>query len=228
MNIGHLNKSIISYRNVIDGGLILVPKYSLQTKNKEEFTMLKILDLEEKKLIIAYFIAKGEKNIGIEYIWREWHTRWNDDFSVNGWALRRYNHQFVKSKTKAREMARKGEADIYKYKEYDDLLAQICEWMEANYDNTISRQENAGILRRKLLEYKGTCGRELYSLLKRSGLKEKGYRLQNAVSVKNVQDLGKYSISYKDGKGFSEYVQGTYEQIVNWINNKIEVKNEDE
>ncbi len=27
MNIGHLNKSIIGYRNMIDSGLILVPEY---------------------------------------------------------------------------------------------------------------------------------------------------------------------------------------------------------
>lgn len=38
--------------------------------------MLKILDLEEKKLIIAYFIAKGEKNMMIylhKYVngWRQ-------------------------------------------------------------------------------------------------------------------------------------------------------------
>lgn len=190
--------------------------------------MLKISDLEEKKLIVAYSMAKDEKDIGIEYVWREWHTRWNDDFSVNGRALRRYNHQFVKSKTKTRELVRKGETNIYKYKEYDDLLAQICEWMVANYDNTISRQENVDILRKKLLEYKEKCGRELYALLKRSGLKEKGYRLQNSVSVNNVQDLGRYRISYNDGKGSKEYVQGTYGQIVNWINNKIEAKNEDE
>lgn len=190
--------------------------------------MLKISDLEENKLIIAYCIARDEKNIGIEYVWREWRTRWNDDFSVNGRALRRYNHQFVKSKTKAREMVRKGETDIYKYKEYDDLLAQICEWMETNYDNSISRQENADILKRKLLEYRDTCGRELYALLKRNGLKGKGYRLQNAVSAKNIQDLGRYRISYKDGKGFKEYVQGTYEQIVNWMNEKAEVINRNE
>ena len=190
--------------------------------------MRKISDLEEKKLIVAYSMAKDEKNIGIEYVWRDWRTRWNDDFSVNGRALRRYNHQFVKSKTKAREMIRKGETDIYKYKEYDDLLAQICEWMETNYDNSISRQENVDILRRKLLEYKEECYGELYTLLKKSGLKGKGYRLQNAVSAKNVQDLGIYRISYKDGKGVTEYVQGTYEQIVNWMNEKAEVINRNE
>ncbi len=27
MNIGHLNKSIIDYRNIVDSGLILVPEY---------------------------------------------------------------------------------------------------------------------------------------------------------------------------------------------------------
>ncbi len=32
MNIGHLNKSIISYRNMIDSGLILVPEYLSERK----------------------------------------------------------------------------------------------------------------------------------------------------------------------------------------------------
>lgn len=32
--------------------------------------MLKISDLEEKKLIVAYSMAKDEKDIGIEYVWR--------------------------------------------------------------------------------------------------------------------------------------------------------------
>lgn len=190
--------------------------------------MLKISDLEEKKLIVAYSMARTSKHIGLENVWRQWCIWWGDDFSVNGGALRMYDHKFVKSKTKARERVRAGETDIQDFKEYDDLLAQVCEWMETNYDNSISRQENAGILRRKLLEYKEKCGRELYALLKRSGLKGKGYRLQNAVSEKNVQDLGRYRISYKDGKGFKEYVQGTYEQIVKWMNDKAEVINRNE
>ena len=43
----------------------------------------------------------------------EWCIWWRDDFSVDGGALRMYDHKFVKSKTKARERVRAGETDIY-------------------------------------------------------------------------------------------------------------------
>ena len=39
-----------------------------------------------------------------------------------------YDHKFVKSKTKARERVRAGETDIQDFKEYDDFLAELCEW----------------------------------------------------------------------------------------------------
>ena len=50
--------------------------------------MLKISDLEEKKLIVAYSMARTSKHIGLENVWRQWCIWWRDDFSVNGGALR--------------------------------------------------------------------------------------------------------------------------------------------
>ena len=140
-----------------------------------------------------------------------------------------YDHKFVKSKTKARERVRAGETDIQDFKEYDDFLAELCEWFEENYDKTISKKCNIEILKDKLLKYKATCGNNISILFKKSGLKEQGYRLQNQTSKKHPLLLGKYLIFHKDKYGIQECVaQGTYEQMVNWINNKIEVKNENE
>ena len=153
-------------------------------------------------------------------------ARW---FSVNGGALRMYDHKFVKSKTKARERVRAWETNIQDFKEYDDFLAELCEWFEENYDKTISKKCNIEILKDKLLKYKATCGNNISTLFKKSGLKEQGYRLQNQTSKKHPLLLGKYLIFHKDKYGIQECVaQGTYEQMVNWINNKIEVKNKDE
>lgn len=191
--------------------------------------MLKISDLEEKKLIVAYSMARTSKHIGLENVWRQWCIWWRDDFSVNGGALRMYDHKFVKSKTKARERVRAGETDIQDFKEYDDFLAELCTWFEENYDKTISKKCNIEIFKDKLLKYKATCGNNISILFKKSGLKEQGYRLQNQTSKKHPLLLGKYLIFHKDKYGIQECVaQGRYEQMVNWINNKIEVKNENE
>lgn len=191
--------------------------------------MLNISDLEEKRLIVAYSMARTSKHIGLENVWRQWCTWWRDDFSVNGWALRMYDHKFVKSKTKARERVRVGEIDIQDFKEYDDFLAELCKWLEENYDKTISKKSNINILKDKLLKCKAECGRNIQTLFKKSGLKEKGYRLQNQTSVKHPLLLGKYLILHKDKYGIQEYVvQGTYEQITKWINDRTEVKTKNE
>lgn len=191
--------------------------------------MLNISDLEEKKLIVAYSMARNKKHIGLENVWRQWCVWWRDDFSVNGWALRMYDHKFVKSKTKARERVRAGESNIQDFKKYDDFLAELCAWFEEIYDKDATIKENIAILKEKLLKYKATCGNNIHTLFKKSGLKERGYRLQNQTSKKHPLLLGKYLIFYKDKYGIQKCVaQGTYEQITNWINNKVEVKNEDE
>lgn len=194
--------------------------------------MLKISDLEEKRLIVAYFMARHKKHIGLEKIWIQWCMWWREDFTVDGVALRMYDHKFVKSKTKARQRIAEGETDIQDFKEYDDFLAELYAWFKEireNYDNTLTREQNIAILKDKLLKYKATCGNNISILFKKSGLKEQGYRLQNQTSKKHPLLLGKYLIFHKDKYGIQECVaQGTYEQMVNWINNKIEVKNEDE
>lgn len=191
--------------------------------------MLNISDLEEKKLIVAYSMARNKKHVGLENVWRQWCIWWKEDFTVNGGALRMYDHRFVKSKTKVRERIKAGEANIQDFKEYDDFLARLCIWFEENYNKTISRKCNIAILKDKLLKYKAECGRNVQMLFKKSGLKEKGYRLQNQTSVKHPLLLGKYLIFHKNQCGAQECVaQGTYEQITNWINNETEVKNKNE
>lgn len=191
--------------------------------------MLNISDSEEKKLIVAYSMARNKKHVGLENVWRQWCIWWKEDFSVNGGTLRMYDHRFIKSKKKVRERMQSGETDIHDFKEYDDFLVDLCKWIEANYDETISRKDNITILKNRLLKYKAECGRNISILFKKSGLKEKGYRLQNQTSVKHPLLLGKYVIFYKDRYGIREFVtQGSYEQITKWINNEAEVKMKNE
>lgn len=42
MNIGHLNKSIISYRNMIDNGLILVPRLLAEYKMMKQADICRV------------------------------------------------------------------------------------------------------------------------------------------------------------------------------------------
>lgn len=191
--------------------------------------MLDISDLEEKRLIVAYSMARDKKHVGLENVWRQWCIWWKEDFSVNGGALRMYDHRFVKSKTKVRERIKAGETDIYDFKEYDDFLVELCKWVEANYDETIGRKENIVILKDQLLKHKAECSRNISILFKKSGLKEKEYKLQNQTSVKHPLLLGKYLIFHKNQYGIQECVaQGTYEQITKWINGEAEVKMKNE
>lgn len=188
--------------------------------------MLKVSDLEEKKLIVAFSMARDNTHVGLENVWRRWCVWWKEDFSVNGGALKMYDHRFVKSTTKARERRKAGETNIQDFKEYDDFLAEICKWLEENYDKTIGRKENTAILRDKLQKYKADCDKNIHNLLKKSGLKKKGYRLKNHTS-RHLTFMGKYLIFHRDQNGNQDCVaQGTYEQVTNWIKNKIEGKDE--
>lgn len=143
----------------------------------------------------------NKKHVGLENVWRQWCIWWENDFSVNGGALKMYDHRFIKSKKKVRERMKAGETDIHDFKEYDDFLVDLCKWIEANYDETISRKDNITILKNRLLKYKAECGRNIQILFKKSGLKEKGYRLQNQTSVNHPLLLGKYVIFHKDQHG---------------------------
>lgn len=194
--------------------------------------MLNISDLEEKRLIVAYAIVKENQQAFPEKTWRKWSIWWKDDFSVNGGALKMYDHIFVKSKTKAREKKQMGE-DIQEFKEYDDFLAELCvwinEWIKDNYDKTVSNKANVARFKEKLLKYKEECNAKIRILFKKSGLYQQGYKLIVQTSKKHPLLLGKYIILHTDKYDIRECVaQGSYEQISNWIKQKARIKNDNE
>lgn len=179
--------------------------------------MLNISDVEEKKMIVAYHMVRNKKGVGSENVWRTWCIWWKKDFTINGTPLRMYNHTLVQSKTKARDKARRGE-NVQNYKEYDDFLVKLCEWIQENYDNKKGRGTNAENLKANLLKYKAKCDKNIRTFLKKSGLKEKGYKLQNQTSEKHPIMLGKYLIFKRQEDGTSRCVkQGSYEQVMNYL-----------
>lgn len=94
--------------------------------------MLNIKDVEEKKLIIAYSIARTKNcNAFEETVWNNWSGKWPKDFkSKDGKPLKRYNHQCVISKTQAKKAAKLGTL-TQDYKEYDDFIIEISEWVRS-------------------------------------------------------------------------------------------------
>lgn len=181
--------------------------------------MLNIKNVEEKKMIVAYYrVGVSYMNLGIENVWRVWCKFWKEDFVVDGNLLKMYDHTLVLSKAKARAKQILGE-NIQEFKEYDDFLIEVCEWIKKNYDEDKDRKANAKILKNKLLEYRAECNRNIRERFSKSGLKEKGYKIKNQPS-KNPYLLSKYIILAKNEDGVTRYVkQGNYEEVIKYILN---------
>lgn len=181
--------------------------------------MLHIKDVEEKKMIVAYYMVRNRKNLGLENVWRVWSAWWEKDFSDKGRPLTMYDHKLVLSKTKAREKVRAGE-NYQDYKEYDDFLAEICEWLKGQFDTTDGRKTHASLLKEQLLKHRSICDQNIRKRLKNSGLRAEGYKLQNQTSKKHPLLLGRYLIIGTEGC----IKQGSYEEIMNYIDEMEECK----
>ena len=44
--------------------------------------MINIKDIEEKKLIIAYFVCRQKGGTGLEYIFRLWTQKWSNEYDL--------------------------------------------------------------------------------------------------------------------------------------------------
>lgn len=183
--------------------------------------MLNIRNAEEKKMIVAYYmVGVLNKNLGIENVWRIWCKFWKTDFVVDGKLLRMYNHYLVSSKTKARAKLRLGE-NIQEFKEYDDFLIEVYEWIKKNYDETKDRNANAHFYKKKLLAYRAECNRNIREIFNKSGLKEKGYKIKNHPS-KKISFLAKYIILANEDGVTRHVKQGNYEEVIDYILNSRE------
>lgn len=182
--------------------------------------MQHIKDLEEKKMIIAYYLAKNKKNVGLETVWRIWSNWWDKDFCDKGRTLTMYDHTLVLSKTKARAKVKAGES-FNDYKEYDDFLADICQWIKDSYDNTVDGKTNTNLLTEKLFKYKEQCNNLIRRKFNKSSLKAEGYKLRCVISRRKPHHLSTYLLFNED----DVYVtQGTYENMLKYIDEMEECK----
>lgn len=190
--------------------------------------MVKIKDVEEKKLIVACYIAKNKKDnnyFSDIKVWHHWTALWSEDFRTDeGKVLKLYghNHQFVLSKTKAKEQKKEGIL-TQEFKEYDDFLAEICQWINENYKRTKGRIRNANIIKEKLLAYRRECAGIIQEYLNNSGMTEKGYKIQNLTSKKEPLLLGKYCILAENLEGrYKSICCGSYETMMEFLKKEME------
>lgn len=188
--------------------------------------MVKINDVEEKRLIVAYYLAKNKKDnncFSDIKVWHQWTALWSEDFRTEeGKVFKRYDNQFVLSKKKAKKEKHEGIL-IQEFKEYDDFLAEICQWINENYKRIKGRIKNANIIKEQLIEYRRECAGIIQEYFKNSGLSEKGYKFQILTSKKEPLLLGKYCILAENPEGrYKDICCGSYEIIMNFLKEEME------
>lgn len=188
--------------------------------------MVKIKDVEEKRLIVAYYLAKNKKDnncFSDIKVWHQWTALWSEDFRTEeGKVFKRYANQFVLSKTKAKKQNHEG-ALIQEFKEYDDFLNETCQWVNDNYKRNKSRTRNANIAKERLLEYKKDRGVLLQEYFNNNGFPEKGYRFQNLTSRKEPLSMGKYLILAPNPEGrYKSICCGSYEMVMDFFKKEKE------
>lgn len=173
--------------------------------------MVKIKDLEEKKLIISYFLSRS-KGRGIETVYRQWCKWWKEDFTTEGGVLKMYNHSFVLSKTKARQGV---EQPAY-CKEYYERLNEIFEYVRDSYDKSKNKKENVDILKARLFRYREQCNKNIRQIIAENNLYGKECKFLNQTSKKHPNILGKYVFIHKVN-GSKVVKVGSYEDIINYL-----------
>lgn len=183
--------------------------------------MLNIQDVEEKRLIIAYQIAKSGREICLKRVWDYWCADWPKDFRTDdGRVLKMYKQQLVLSKNQARHMS-KINALTQEFKEYDDLLAATYDWIKKNYNGHKCSKRNANIFMEQLLFYRRACFNDILAFLDNSGLKSQGYILQNLTKKKHPLLLSEYMVFIKENDNYNKLIiQGTYQQVMDYLRKK--------
>lgn len=187
---------------------------------------MNIKDVEEKRLILAYYLSKNKKDnhcFSDVKVWHQWTGLWNEDFRTeSGKFLKRYGNQFVLSKTKAKKQKKEGTL-IQEFKEYDDFLNEICQWVNENYKRNKGRMKNANIMKERLLAYKRECALSLLKYFDNNGFAEKGFRFQNLTSRKESISMGKYCILAPIEEGrYKGICCGSYETVMKFLKNEME------
>lgn len=182
--------------------------------------MLSIKDVDEKKLIINYYKLGTKRNrtkkntqkiICNSNVYAEWIQRWRDDFAIDGKCLKMFGQKFVVSAAKYKKGIKAPEY----YKEYNNFICSITNFMIANYDKNIGIKRNRKKIGDILVEYRKDCADRLLNILNDSK------NLSNCELVYTLPDkadklfmsLVKYSIVHNGLVIFS----GSYDEVKEYI-----------
>lgn len=168
--------------------------------------MVKITDLEEKKLIIAYHKCGSNKNCknifvnsGIYAKWLEW---WKSDFTINEKCIQMYKQKLILSGAKWRQGIRPQE-----YEERTEFLTSITDWINSTYDKKLGRKGNRKAFHRMLIELRE---RQLNNLsIEASKI---GCTIKD-ISSKNELELRTYNL-IRNGEIVAS---GTYESLLLYV-----------
>lgn len=187
--------------------------------------MVRIKDVEEKRLILTYYLSKSKKDnkcFGDIKVWNQWTALWSEDFRTEtGKVLKRYNNQFVLSKTKAKKQKEEGTL-TQDFKEYDDFLAETYQWVNENHKRNKGRTKNANIMKERLLAYKKECAILIQEYFNNNEFAEKGYRFQNLTSKKEPLLMGKYCILAPNSEErYKGICCGSYETVMEFLKKEM-------
>lgn len=189
-----------------------------KSRKREYNRMIKIKDIDEKKMIIDYYKLGSNRNtkniLNNSSVYSTWLERWRDDFTVNGKCLQMFRQRFVVSANKDRK---KIEPPEY-YNDYNSFINSVTHWMNANYDKKIGRKNNRKKIGDILMGYREECALNLIELIKNSkhfSDCELKYHLYDKSRDKVFMQLVKYTIIHND----SVIYKGTYDEVKEFINN---------
>lgn len=181
--------------------------------------MIKIKDVEKKKLQIAYFLSrcKCEDNFSISSIYGQWCKWWKEDFLINGtFQPQIYKGELVLSKKGAQLGETQPECMTY----YNDVLHRVQKEIIKHYDNNVGRKTNSDRFKKQMLHKRGKNLKKLIEALKERNVADK-YFIENRTSKKHPCKLGLYAIRDKGKPNGIYYCSGTYETVLDYIENEI-------
>ena len=146
--------------------------------------MVRINDIEEKKLIIAYSKACSKKQDEIldnRSVYATWRSLWIDDFRYRGVCLRMRKNKFCTTKNSKKKCV----CPSYVLKECNTFISSITEWLNDVYNQNGSKKENKEYFEKMIFAYRKSAFAELEQLLKDSGLEAAGYYLTDYTNKRN-------------------------------------------
>lgn len=182
--------------------------------------MNKIMDIDEKTIQIAYFLArnKGEHKFSIDRIYRQWCAWWKDDFNINGIIQPEvYNERLILS-TKGAILEEKQPEFM---NDYNKVLVDAQKWMIETYDNNVCGRINSDRFKNRLLLERKKNFKRLKNAVNYVKINASDFYIINRTNEKNPCELGKYVLHSKAEDKSKYLCSGTYQEVLQYIQKNL-------